>query len=219
MPTVTALSATRRGGIALHVDGDFVCPVSEVIVARWHLYAGRELADDDLAELLEQASAERIMGDAYRLLGHRVRSRAELRRRLLEKGHSESSTESALQRLELAGHVDDEAFAKAFITDKRDLAGWGRTRIARELRTLGVADSVIEAGLGETDDQGETARALAMLSRKGKARAPLEASKRRAYQMLLRRGYPSSIAYAAIRIWAAQSEPDGHLGHIDATSE
>ena len=89
MPVVTALRASRRGNVAVHVDGSFVCSVSDAFVARWHLYQGRELDDDALAQLRGQASAERVIADAYRLLGHRVRSRHELGQRLLQKGHDD----------------------------------------------------------------------------------------------------------------------------------
>ena len=82
MAVCTALRATRRGGVALHVDGEYVCTVSEALVARWRLFQGRELDEADLAAIRAAASAERVMADAYRLLGHRARSRHELRRRL-----------------------------------------------------------------------------------------------------------------------------------------
>ena len=219
MPSVTALRATRSGAIALHADGSFVCSVSEALVARWHLFAGRDLTDQDLAEIQTQASGERVVGDAYRLLGHRVRSRAELKRRLIEKGHPEAVAEATVERLEGERLIDDAAFATAFINDKRRQLGWGRTRLVRELGRLGVSAAVIEASLGEPDDHDEAARALAILTRKGRPKAPLEASKRRAYQMLLRRGFSHAVVYAAIRRWVAENEPDSRAGHIDATDE
>ena len=66
-------------------------------MARWRLFKGRELDDADLAEIRAATSAERVMGDAYRLLGHRARSSGELRRRLLDKEHDEAVVEDALR--------------------------------------------------------------------------------------------------------------------------
>ena len=202
MPVVTALRATRRGGVALHVDAEYVCVVSEALVARWRLFKGRELTDDDLAEIRASASAERITGDAYRLLGHRARSREELRRRLLAKQHEPAAVDELLERLTAEGFIDDAAFARSYAADKRRLAGWGDARIRRGLRELGVPSADADETLGVQNEGDELERALALLRRRGVPKAPLDAARRRAFQALLRRGFSSASAHAAVRIWA-----------------
>ncbi len=201
MPVVTALRATRRGGVALHVDDEYVCVVSESLVARWRLFKGRELTDDDLAAVRTAASAERVMGDAYRLLGHRARSREELRRRLLAKEHDEAAVGDALERLAADGLLDDAAFARGYAADKRRLGGWGEERIRRGLRELGVAPHDIDDALGGAGEDDELDRALGVLRKRGAPQQPLEAARRRAFQALQRRGYSTSVAFAAVRIW------------------
>jgi regulatory protein len=205
VPVVTALRATRRGGVALHVDGEYLCVVSESLVARWRLFKGRELATADLDELRAAASAERVTGDAHRLLGHRARSADELRRRLLAKGHDEAAVERAVERLTADGLLDDAEFARSFAADKRRLSGWGTERIRRDLRRLGVDAPVVDAALGEGgDDDLELERALAVLRKRGAPQQPLEADRRRAFDALRRRGFSTSTAYAAIRLWAGE---------------
>jgi len=209
VPVVTALRATRRRGVALHVDEQYVCVLSESLVARWRLYKGRELTADDVAEIRAASSAERIMGDAYRLLGHRVRSTEELRRRLLAKEHDEAAVEDALERLTADGFLDDAAFAHSYVADKRRLDGWGVERIRRGLQDLGVQPTVIDEALaagGSTDDC-ELDRALAVLRRLGPPRPPLDAGRRRAYQALQRRGFSARVASAAVRSWMAEDRP------------
>ncbi len=209
MPVVTALRATRRGGVALHVDEEYVCVVSESLVARWRLFKGRELDDADVTEIRAASSAERVMGDAYRLLGHRARSREELRRRLLAKEHDEHAVDDALERLAADGFLDDAAFARSYVADKRRLDSWGAERIRRGLRELGVdvavVDDALSASGGEEGD--ELDRALALLRRRGAPEQPLDAARRRAFQVLQRRGFATPTAYAAVRIWAAETPP------------
>lgn len=209
MSVVTALRATRRGGVALHVDGEYVCVVSEALVARWRLFKGRELDEADVAEIRASASAERVMGDAYRLLGHRARSAGELRRRLLDKEHEETTVEDALQRLAADGLLDDAAFARSYVADKRRLGGWGSERIRRGLRALDVEASIVDDVLagGPEGEGDEFDRALAVLRHKGAPVKPGEAERRRAYQTLLRRGFSSSVAYAVVRRWADGEAP------------
>ena len=214
MPVVTSLKATRRGKVALHVDGEFVCSVSDSFVARWRLYSGRELDDEALADLRRQAADERVVADAYRLLGHRVRSRHELETRLRQKGHDENAVAAALERLAADGLLDDAEFARCYVADKRGLSGWGAQRIRRGLVALGVAGDVVDAALGDAapgpdggaDDQ-ELVRALDFLRRKGPPRPPLEAARRRAFQALQRRGFAGDVSYAALRRWLAETEP------------
>jgi len=203
---VTALRAGRRGRISVFVDGVFVCGVSEALLARRRLYQGLELDDAEVEALRCDASAERIVGDAHRLLAQRQRSREELRRRLLQKEHPEEAVEQALVRLESEGLLDDRAFAEAFVADKRRLGGWGAERIRRGLADLGVAPEIIALVLGQPDGDEELERALAILRRGGPPRPPLEAARRRAYAALQRRGFAGAVCYAAVRRW---SEPSG----------
>jgi regulatory protein len=203
---VTALRATRRGGVALHVDGEYACTIGEAAVARWRLFKGRELDDATLALIVQQAASARVMADAYRLLGHRARASQELRARLLSKEHSEAAVDEALQALQADGLLDDAAFARSYAADKRRLGGWGAQRISRGLAALGVAPADIEAALAEAavDTGDELDRALAVLRRQGAPRPPLEAARRRAYQALLRRGFAGEVAYAAVRAWSGE---------------
>jgi regulatory protein len=195
--------------VALHVDEAYVCVVSESLVARWRLFKGRELEESDVADIRSASSAERVMGDAYSLLGHRARSREELRRRLLAKEHEEHAVEEALERLAADGFLDDVAFARSYVADKRRLQSWGAERIARGLRQLGVDRTVIDEALGAGggEEGAELDRALALLRRRGAPEQPLEAARRRAFQALQRRGFSSSVAYAAVRLWVDGEPP------------
>jgi regulatory protein len=209
MPVVTSLRATRRGKVSLHVDGEFVCSVSDSFVARWRLFQGRELDADALSQLRSQAAAERVAADAYRLLGHRARSRHELKSRLLQKGYDERDVATVLERLSADNLLDDAEFARCYIADKRGLSGWGVQRIRRGLVALGVAGDVIDGALGGVrggeGDQAELQRALDFLRRKGAPRPPLEAARRRAFQALQRRGFANDVSYAALKRWMAEA--------------
>jgi regulatory protein len=212
VPVVTALRATRRGRVAVHVDGEFFCAVSDAAVARWRLHKGRELSAEDLEHLRDDASVELVLADAYRLLGHRARSEQELRRRLLAKDHVPEAVDIAVQRLAGDDLLDDAEFARSYVADKRRLAGWGMERIRRGLAEAGVSPAFAEQALGAADaadsgdGDGEMQRALEVLRRRGGAHErPDEAARRRAYQTLLRRGFGHSVAYAAVKAWSSRA--------------
>ncbi len=206
MPTVTALRPTRREGrVSVHVDGRFLAAVGESFVVRHGLFVGLELSDGQLLALRDNADADRILADAYRLLAHRARSQAELSARLRAKGHDDATVQTVIDRLGGEGLVDDQAFAAAFVADKRRLAGWGAGRIARELDRLGVDAAIVGTLLPQTDEAAadELARARAALERRGPARPPLDAARKRAFEFLVRRGYSTTVAYRAVREWSA----------------
>ena len=209
MPTVTALRATRHGHVAIHVDDGFVAAVSDAFVIRHGLFVGLELDAARLDALVAAAGTERALADAYRLLGHRARSRAELVERLRARGHPELAVADVVSRLTAEGLVDDHAFAAAFVADKRRLAGWGAGRIARELARHGVAEAVAQAALSGSGDADELARALLVLGRRGPAKAPLDTARKRAYEHLVRRGYSTAVAYRAVREWSAAGAASG----------
>ena len=126
MPVVTALRATRRGGVALHVDDEFVCTVSEALVARWRLFKGRELDEADVAEIRAASSPSASWATPTACSATAPGAGEELRRRLLAKEHDEHAVEDALERLAADGLLDDAAFARSYVADKRRLGGLGR---------------------------------------------------------------------------------------------
>jgi regulatory protein len=207
---VSALKATRSGRVAVHLDGAFFCTVGEALLVRLGLFAGRSLTDQQVQLLQGEASAERALADAHRLLAHRPRACAELGARLAAKGHPEQAVQRALSQLQEGGLVDDAAFARAFVADRRRLNGWGSERIARELVRLGTDPAAVQAALTSSaggGEEDELQRALQLLSRRGPSAAP-QTAKRRAYQLLLRRGFSTTVAYAAVQRWAADTRPD-----------
>jgi regulatory protein len=207
---VSTLKATRSGRIAVHLDGEYVCTVGDALLVRLGLFVGLSLTDEQVGQLRSEASAERALADAHRLLGHRARARAELGARLAAKGHPEQVVQRVLEHLQAGGLLNDEAFARAYVADARRLHGWGTERIARDLARLGADPAAVQAALADAggDAQAdELQRALSVLSRQ-RPGAPAEAARRRAYQLLLRRGFSTAVAYDAVRQWSVQTPAD-----------
>jgi regulatory protein len=208
---VSTLKATRSGRIAVHLDGEYACTVGAALLVRLGLFVGLDLTEDQVDQLRTEASAERALADAHRLLGHRARAQAELGARLTAKGHPEQVVQRVLEHLQESGLLDDQAFARAYVADARRLYGWGSERITRELARLGADPAAVQAALSDTgagDAQAdELQRALQVLS-KQRPGAPAEAARRRAYQLLLRRGFSATVAYDAVRQWSADMPAD-----------
>jgi regulatory protein len=135
---------------------------------------------------------------AYRHLGRRDRTVAEVRGHLEAKECEEEAIEAALGELAESGYLDDARYAQRFAEDRRELDGWGAERIAQKLASVGVAREHVEAALADRDHAAELDAAVALVRR----RYPALDSARdrdRALGLLVRKGYDLELAYDAIR--------------------
>jgi regulatory protein len=141
---------------------------------------------------------ERALRFAYRAVGHRERTEAELRTFLERKRVEPAAIEDAVAELTEAGLLDDARYAHRFAEDKRELDRWGSERIARELHRRGIPDELIEAAVADRSREAELRTALLLLEQ----RAPTVSDDRerdRAWRLLVRRGYEAELAYEAVR--------------------
>lgn len=133
---------------------------------------------------------------ALRYLSAREHSRQELSRKLARYAQEGDDIEALLDTLEAAKFLSESRFTESLVN--RRSARFGNSRILSELKSHGIdPDSLtdIKAGL----QQGETARAREVWSRKfGK---PPENADERGKQMrfLMQRGFSTRAIQAAMR--------------------
>ena len=136
---------------------------------------------------------------AFRFLGHRDRTVAEVRRHLLGKGIEEEDAEGAIAELSELGYLDDARFAVRFTEDRVTLDGWGSDRIERRLVELGVDREHISAALRGRDFGTELDAAVGLLRRRWRQPPATDRERERALGFLVRKGYDLEIAYDAVR--------------------
>lgn len=153
-----------------------------------------------MQELREAQRLDAALGIAYRRIARRDRTSAEIEQHLLERDVDEPTVAAAITELTELGYLDDARFAIRFTGDRRLLDGWGSSRIERRLRELGVARDLIAAALerGE-NEQSELEAAVQQLRRRFSAAPQTARDRRRAVEMLMRRGYALELAHDALR--------------------
>jgi regulatory protein len=144
---------------------------------------------------------ERARELAWAALNRREHTVAELERVLDRKRVEPEMIAAILHELIEGGWLDDAGYARRFAEDRRNLDGWGSERIARRLRSLGVAPEDVDAAVGARPGEAEMDAALELLRRRFPVppRDPREAQ--RALGMLVRKGYELDLAYDAIRAY------------------
>ena len=148
-----------------------------------------------------------------RLLAVRPRTRAELAAALSRRGIPEPDATAVLERYGEVGMIDDETFAKAWVTSRHAGRGLARGALARELRQRGVDSSTISSALEEVDGDTERATAHALVLRRLRAMpnvAP-DVAFRRLVGMLTRKGYPPGLAVNTVRDALAEKPDAGEF--------
>jgi regulatory protein len=139
---------------------------------------------------------------AFRYLTRRERTVLEMRRYLEGKRVEPQAIAQALAHLEREGYLDDVRFARQFAEDKRLLEEWGADRIERRLATLGVPAEIVRGAVATRDRDGERDAALGLLRRRFPALSDDPRDRRRAFGVLVRKGYEPELAWDAIRAHA-----------------
>lgn len=139
---------------------------------------------------------------AFRYLTRRDRTVLEMRRYLEGKRVEPCAIEQALAQLEREGYLDDARFARQLAEDKRLLEQWGADRIERRLLSLGVPAPLVREVVDARGADGELDAATALLRRRFPALGDDPHARRRAFGVLVRKGYDTELAWEAIRAHA-----------------
>ncbi len=156
----------RRGRFNLHLNDGRVIGVADKILADFRLAVGQKLSDRRLLQLIEADWQEKGYQKALRLLARRPQSEKEISDKLsLYFRKSKISPgpkifEKILKRLRKNNLLDDQAFARWWLEQRRISKASSRRRIGWELRRKGIAPAAIDSLL-ENYDELPIARLLA----------------------------------------------------------
>ena len=143
---------------------------------------------------------------ALKLLERTRRTRADLERRLKDKGYVSTAIAPVVTRLLEVGLVDDTEYARAWLAGRwgRRPSGW--RRLQQELRAKGIADDDIEraqallAERGGAPDELESAAKLVEQARRRFAKLDPQKRRQRLYALLARRGYGADTIRRALDV-------------------
>lgn len=201
MPRLTQIKETKKGRLALFLDGEFVFSLDEDTFAGANLHEGDDLEPWQVEELRKQSDTRRALDKAMDYLSLRDHAAGELYQKLCRK-FDEHSAAYAVARTGELGLLDDAGFARrraAELLRKRK----SRREILRDLAAKGIdrdtAADAVEAlyDTGEDGEDPEEAAARALVERQYAAK--LAAGKRdQVAAALARRGFSHAIIRAVL---------------------
>lgn len=227
--SISRIEPLRPRGLRVRVHLTTGEPLEVALEAleRSRLGVGDALPPNARHHLLNADADVRVRDAALGLLSFRARTRAELSRRLREKGFRPARIDPCLDRLEAKGFLDDEAVAAAFVRDRLNHRPRGPSRLSTELRAKGIQADVARTVVDKVMEEQEVSEldlalgvAEGWLSRQAPpVRASLgaegtdpgrEKARRRLYGFLARRGFQGDALRAAMdraQALAAGEEP------------
>jgi regulatory protein len=144
-------------------------------------------------------SLDEALAHCYRALERRDQTTAQLEHLLERHGCDAKTAHAALAELRRQGAVDDVRYTRNFVHDRRTLDGWGSERIRERLEQAGVTRELVDEAVGEQDGETEMQAAVALLARRMPEPPTDDGERARALGFLLRKGYALELAHDAVR--------------------
>lgn len=199
MKRITALQPQKRRPDRLNVylDGEFAFGLDR-LVAAW-LQVGQELSDEKIAALQAEDEREQAYRQALLLLSYRPRSSREVRQNLEKHGVAEPVIEDVLSRLQTAGLVNDEQFARTWVENRATFRPRSRRALQSELRRKGLPDEVIQSALQGSADDAALAQEAALRYAPRLQHLEWTEFRQKMIAYLGRRGFAYPVAADAVR--------------------
>lgn len=111
-------------------------------------------------------SATQALSSLMRLCARSEKSSGDAMRLMRTWGVPEGERQGVLQKLIDQRFIDDRRYAEAYTREKSSLAGWGRKKIALQLRAKGVVREIVDEVLASLDSDEQAERLVDKLQRK-----------------------------------------------------
>jgi regulatory protein len=153
MSKITAIEPQQKNSqrVNLYLDGEFAFGVAR-IMAGW-LKVGQELSAEKIAALQAEDANESTYQKALHFLSYRPRSSAEVRQNLVKRGTPADLVEETVDRLQRAGLVNDQEFARIWIENRNTFQPRSKSALRMELRRKGLSDEIVQPVLDEQVDE------------------------------------------------------------------
>jgi regulatory protein len=206
--TITGLVVQKQNKdrVNVYIDGEFAFGLAMIEAVK--LRKGQVLSEEKIAQLKALDALEVAHERALNYLSYRPRSAAEVRRNLREKEYPDTVIDQVMERLERAGLVDDEAFARFWVENREMSKPRSERGLRFELRQKGVSDDAINAALTDVNEEESAYRAGLERARRI-PRSDKQFFGKRLGDFLARRGFTYAVVRETVdRLWTELAEGD-----------
>lgn len=162
---ITKLATQERNAerVNMFLDDKFACGLSLNSVARFNLYIGKELEDEEYGEILGHDLTERVFNRAVTYISKAVKSEKQVRIYLsnllfkkrgvwfekLDKDSGNEIVDFTIEKLKSYSYINDEEFAEQFVLSRMKSKPRGKYILVSELISKGVSKDIAEEKVNE----------------------------------------------------------------------
>lgn len=179
-------SRHKKGRILIFLEDGTLLKVTDQELLTFGLHAGDALDEETLTQLREASDGSNAKAEAAAMIGRKAMSRADLEKKLRDKGAAANDARYAAEWLEAIGALNDEDYAALLIRHCAEM-GYGPARYREELRKHGIPRELWEDAMASSP-AAETVIDRFLQSR-FRTRTPDDREIKRASDALARRGF------------------------------
>lgn len=142
------------------------------------------------------------MNRAAALCARSEQAPGDIAEKLTKWGLSRTDANQILQQLTEQGFINEGRFAKAFVKDRFAFNGWGRIKIAYQLKQKGISSDIIDEAMTAIDDEQYRDRLMELL--RNKWRTVNGREPRAAWAAMMRfassRGFETQVASECVKL-------------------
>lgn len=163
---ITRVVKKGNKDVTIQFDDDNFLILALEIFLKSGLKKGDKISDDRFSSLIEQNKIYHIKQRAFRLLGRRIHSASELRRKLWNKDYEQKLIEEVLEELKKNNYLNDAVFIREFVAEKTKSKRWSTKKVKTELFKRGLIQKLIDEMFKEQPGDSEIENAMKLARKK-----------------------------------------------------
>lgn len=180
---------------SVYIDDKYSFGLSESALIESGLSVGREITPAELADLKDTAKMDKGYNRVLGLIARRPRSEWEVRDYLKRKEYEPEFIDQIVERASQRGYLNDEAFARSWVENRRLLKATSQRKLGLELKQKRVNQEIIAKVIAEDKKNVDELEVLRELIKRKRARYP---DKLKLMQYLARQGFGYDLIKKAL---------------------
>ena len=156
MPVITAIKKQKRkkDRVNVYLDGEFGFGIDLENLLKFNLKVEKELTKEEIEKILEEAEYKDIRDKLLNYATLRPRSEKEIDDWFYKKKVHESMHKRLKDKLRKLDLLDDEEFAKWWVSQRQEFKPRGPKLLYAELLNKGIDKKIISKAIEEQDIEG-----------------------------------------------------------------
>ncbi len=198
---ITSTLPTRDNQMMrIYIDENYAFSVPKEDYIRLGLYEKEEITQDEIERIRQEVVLRAAREKATGYLMYRDRSEGEVIEKLINAGFDKDIAQEAASALKILGYIDDNRYARKYITDRLKNKAMSRKAIRFELERKGISSQIIEEALSETEVNEDEIALRTAKKKFGKYDVKDEKVRQKIMRYLCHKGFSVETGWKVIRI-------------------